>query len=172
MREYRETNVILKWLLGVYPTISSSTPSTTDHTMDLLPGAYPLKWIGLNPYNTATAPFGYDINNDTYVPDDRSGFGSDPTEPNHNRRNPAVIINNDQQIDLWDSTNPDINRRFILLPEAGGTSNIQLWERSWDTNRGHNNAAAPRRADRPCWSHPHCGELRISTSGVSVHRQE
>ncbi len=29
-------------------------PSTTNHTMSLAPGAYPLKWIGLHPYNTAT----------------------------------------------------------------------------------------------------------------------
>ena len=145
---------------------SYNHPSTTDHALILAPGSYPLKWTGLNPYNTATAPFGYDINNDTYVPDDRSGFGSDPTEPNHNRRNPAVIINNDQQIDLWDSTNPDINRRFILLPEAGGTSNIQLWERSWDTNRGHSNAT-DFPAINTLW-HQYMRDLAVTTSNIDT----
>ena len=145
---------------------SYNHPSTTDHTMDLLPGVYPLKWIGLHPYNTATAPFGYDINNDTYVPDDRGGFGSDPTEFGHNRRNPSVIVNNDQQIDLWDTTNPDINRRFLLLPPAGGSSNITPWERSWDTNRGHDNAT-----DFPAinnlW-HQYMRDLAVTTSNIDT----
>ncbi len=143
-------------------------PSTTNHTMSLVPGAYPLKWIGLHPYNTATGDITnpYDINNETNVPDDRGGFGSDPTEFNHNRRNPSVIVNNDQQIDLWDTTNPDINRRFILLPPAGGSTNITPWERSWDTNRGHDNST-----DFPAMNnlwHQFMRDLAVTTSNIDT----
>ncbi len=165
---------------NIIKTFARNNNTSIIHQLTLGPGSYEIEWVGLHPYNSPTAQMthalppaanaGTLLNYDenavaNYAPDDKDGVGADPTEQYHDRRNPNVFGVNDQVLTLRDGEGTDINRKIVILPEAGFGSNSPSWVRSWDVSLGHNNAN-----DFPAvnnlW-HQFMRDLAVTTSNIT-----
>ena len=134
--------------------VRSSRSGDVYETLTLLPGSYPLQWVGLHPFNTANHElvFGntvghncggsmpriinYDSNETGFFPDDRDGFNNPDPDPNYARRNEDCMRSSDQHLWLVDADCQDANGEFQILPKIGGTGNF-AWERSYNPAAGH-----------------------------------